>query len=260
MLTTAASYRMIASDMTRSLDTTAKKPDVARDTAYYLKNIGNVKSVDDFIADDRLFSYAMKAFGLKDMTYAKAFMRKVLNEGIDDPRSFANSLTDTRYRDFAETFNFKRYGETATLFQRAQQGTVDNYFRQTLEEDAGNQNEGVRLALYFKRKASSISSAYSILADRALLTVAQTALGISPAMSAADIDRQAEMIAARLDVEDLNDPAKLQKFIDRFLGLWEIANPSAPQTPVSLLIGQPIELGIKPDLLASLQSLKLGGR
>ena len=260
MLTTAASYRMIANDMARSLDAAAKKPDVARETAYYLGNIGNVKSIDDFLVDDRIFAYAMKAFGLKEMTYAKAFVRKVLNEGVDDPRSFANSLTDTRYRDFAEAFNFKRYGETATLFQRTQQGTVDNYFRQTLEEDAGNQNEGVRLALYFKRKASGISSAYSILADRALLTVVQTALGISPAMSAADIDRQAEMIAVRLDIEDLSDPAKLQKFIDRFLGLWEIANPSAPQTPATLLIGQPIEFGIRPDLLTSLQSLKLGGR
>ena len=98
MLTTAATYRMVANDLARSLDTTSKRPDVARETAYYLKNIGNVKSIDDFLGDDRLFAYAMKAFGLQDMSYAKAFMRKVLTEGIDDRRSFANSLTDVRYR------------------------------------------------------------------------------------------------------------------------------------------------------------------
>ncbi len=260
MLTTAATYRMIASDIGRSLSVTARKPDVARETAYYLKNIGTVKSIEDFLADDRLFAYAMKAFGLKDMTYAKAFMRKVLAEGIDDPNSFANKLSDSRYRNFAETFNFVRHGETTTLFQRTQQDTVDKYMRQTLEEDAGSQNEGVRLALYFQRKAPSISSAYGLLADPALLAVVQTALGLSPATATADIDRQAAMISQRLDVRDLKDPAKLQKFIDRFLALWEAASPNAARTPASLLIGQPIELGLRPDLLASLQSLKMGVR
>lgn len=258
MLTAAAGYRIIASDLSRSLETTAKKPEVARETAYYLEHIGSVRSIDDFLADSRLFNYAMKAFGLGEMTYAKAFMRKVLTEGIDNQRSFANSLVDRRYREFAEVFNFFRYGEATTSFQSAQQGTVDAYVRQSLEEDAGGQNEGIRLALYFQRKAPEISSAYSILGDRALLTVVQTAFGLSPATAAADIDRQAEMISERLDIEDLKDPTKLQKFIDRFISLWEVTNPSASPSS-AMLIGQPIEFGITPDLLATLQSLKLGG-
>lgn len=259
MLTAATGYRLIASDLTRSLAATAKKPDVARETAYYLANIGKVTSIDDFLADDRLFSYAMKAFGLGEMTYAKAFMRKVLSEGVDNRNSFANKLVDPRYRQFAETFNFARYGAITTSFQRTQQGTVDNYIRQTLEEDAGRQNEGIRLALYFQRKAPELSSVYGILADRALLTVVQTALGLSPSTSAADIDRQAEMIEKRLDVADFKDPVKLQKFIDRFISLWEWANPSARPNTAAIIIGQPIEFGIRPDLLATLQSLKLGG-
>lgn len=259
VLTAATGYRMIASDLDRSLATTAKRSDVARETEYYLANIGKVKSIDDFLADNRLFSYAMKAFGLGEMTYAKAFMRKVLSEGIDSQQSFANSLVDPRYRQFAAAFNFARYGELTTSFQRTQQGTVDGYVRQTLEEDAGRQNEGVRLALYFQRKAPEITSVYGILGDRALLSVVQTALGISPATSAADIDRQAEMISERIDIDDFKDPAKLQKFIDRFISLWEVANPSAQLSPAAILIGQPIEFGIRPDLLATLQSLKLGG-
>ena len=36
-----------------------------------------MKSIDDFMKDTRLYNYAMKAFGLDDMAYAKAFMRKV---------------------------------------------------------------------------------------------------------------------------------------------------------------------------------------
>jgi hypothetical protein len=261
LLTTLATYGVITSNLARSLETTAAKPQVAREADYYLANVGNVKSIDDFLADDRIFAFAMKAFGLGEVTYAKAFMRKVLAEGVDKSDSFANSLSDRRYREFAEAFNFVRYGDTATVFERTRQGTVDRYVRQTLEEDAGAQNEGVRLALYFERKASSIQSAYGILADAALLKVVQTALGLAAATSSADIDRQAEMITARLDLDDLKDPDKVERLLTRFATLWELGNaPALPtSTAASVLFAQPLEAGIGADLLASLQNLRLGG-
>jgi hypothetical protein len=257
--TTLLSYGMITRDLTRSLNATAAKPQVAREAAYYLANIGNVKSVDDFLGNSRLFNFAMKAYGLEDMAYAKAFMRKVLVEGSDKADSFANTLSDKRYRQFAADFNFARYGETATIFDRTRQGTVDKYVRQTLEEDAGAQNEGVRLALYFQRNAASISDAYSILADPALLKVVQTTLGIPAAASAMDIDRQAQDISARLDLDDLKDPAKLGKFLGRFANLWDLQNPST-QPSVPLALGtQTSVVEIGSDVLATLQNLRLGG-
>lgn len=261
MLTTLASYRLISTNLTRSLSTAAAQPQVARETEYYLANIENVKSIDDFMADDRLYNYAMKAWGLEDMTYAKAFMRKVLTEGIDSDKSFANSLSDSRYKEFAEAFNFARYGETTTIFDRTRQGTVDLYLRQTVEEDAGNQNEGVRLALYFDRKAEGITSAYSILADKALLQVVRTSLGLPETLSLLDIDRQADIINDRLDIEDFKDPQKLEAFLTGFAAKWEIDNPTTtPQSAASILIGQPIEASISVDLLSNIQNLKLGGR
>ena len=259
VLTTFSSYRLIAGDLPRSLASTAQRPQVARETEYYLARIGEVKSIDDFLGDSRLFGYAMKAFGLGEMTYAKAFIRKALAEGIDDPQSFANRLSDPRYRDLVSTFNFARYGAATTSFERVKQGTVDNYVRQTLEEDAGSRNEGARLALYFQRKAPGLKSAYGILADRALLTVVQTALGLPASSASADIDRQAEMISRRLDLADLKDPTKLQRFIDRFLSLWELATPAAPQSAPAVLVNQRASLGIAPSLLTSLQNLKLRG-
>ena len=109
MLTTLASYATITANLQRSLGVTAAKPQVARETEYYLAHIEDVKTIDDFLGDDRVFAYAMKAFGLEDMAYAKALMRKVLEGGIDKRDSFANSLADQRYRDFVATFDFVRY-------------------------------------------------------------------------------------------------------------------------------------------------------
>lgn len=259
MLSTIASYQLITSNMSRSLEQTLHKPDVSRDTEYYLAHIGEVASIDDFIGDYRLFSYAMKAHGLTDMTYAKAFMRKVLTEGISSSSSFANKLVDTRYREFAATFNFASLGEYATSTKNAQTGTVEKYVRQSLEEDAGADNEGVQLALYFERKASNITSVYQLLGDPALLKVAQTVLGISPLTASADIDKQAAMLGKGIDITDFQDPEKLRRFLQRFSVMWEMENGQAvsSNTP-SILINQPVEAGISADTLASLQNLKLG--
>jgi hypothetical protein len=257
--TTVSSYQLVAADLPRALANTRSEPTVAREAEYYLTHISQVKSIDDLLGDHRLFAFAMKAFGLEDMTYAKAFMRKVLSEGVDSNTAFARKLADTRYLEFAESFNFQRYGETATVFERTRQGTVDRYVRQVMEEDAGSQNEGVRLALYFARKAPTIANHYGILADVALLKVVQTALGISPATAALDIDKQAEMISSKLDIDDLKDPDKVARFLNRFASLWDLGQGSSTSAPPALLFAQPLELGIGSDLLSSLQNLKLGG-
>jgi hypothetical protein len=258
LIPTNISFKLISRDIDKSLERISEKPEVSREAAYYLANIRNVKSVDDLLKDDRLYRFAMTAFGMKDMIYAKAFMRKVLTEGADDQTSFALQLADPRFREFAEAFNFHRYGPTTTAFDRTQQGAVDRYVRLTLEEEAGNENEGVRLALYFERKSGTIRNAFSILADPALLKVTQIALGISPATAAADIEKQAKLINDKLQVEDLKDPAKLRKFLDRFTSLWELSNPAAVQNVPNLLLNQPLAGTMSPDTLMRLQSFKPG--
>lgn len=260
MLSASLSYRLIAQDLPKSLARTAASPAVARETAYYQANIGKVKSIDDFLADKRLYTYAMKAYGLADMTYAKGFVRKLLQGGVEDGAALANKLTDSRYKDFAAAFDFAKYGAYATTFASANKDTTDAYIRQNLETEAGSQNDGARLALYFQRKASSITSAYGILADKALSQVVRTALGISPATASADIDLQAATIKSRLDIKDLQDPAKVAKFLTRFTARWEIDNPSTASTVPNILVGQTSSAGIGTDLLFSLQNLRLGGR
>ena len=257
MVSTLVNYNAITRDLERSLQRVQAQPMVQRESDYYLENIEKVKSVEDFIGNDRLYRYAMKAFGLEDMAYAKAFMVKVLEGGIDDSDSFANSLNDQRYREFAETFNFARFGEDTTVFDRTRQGTVDRYLRQTLEENAGDQNEGVRLALYFERKAPDIESFYSILADSALAKVVRTSLSLPDSFALLDVDKQVEIFERSLDIEDFKDPEALSEFLTRFTSMWEIANPTSATLPnTAILFGQPAELGISTDLLLTMQKLK----
>jgi hypothetical protein len=258
LTTTYTSYQLITKDMTSSIERIAKKSDVSRETEYYLSKIGDVKSVDDFMADTRLYNYALKAHGLEDMAYAKAFIRKVLTEGVSSDDAFAKKLSDTRYSNLASSLNFEAHGTAATSFTAAQKGVVDKYMRQTLEEDAGNENTGVRLALYFDRTASTIKSGMDILADEALAQVVRTALGIPSEVAASDVDKQAAYLEKVLDIEDFQDPEKVGKFLERFTAMWELENPSDNYDPLAVF-GTSSGYGISSDLLISLNSLKLGG-
>jgi hypothetical protein len=258
LLTTTVSYRMIASDLTKSLDITANEPTVSLDTKYYLAHIGAVKSIDDLLKDTRLFKYAMTAFGLQDMATAKAFMRKVLTEGVSDPKSFANSLTDQRFVDFATTFNFAANGADATSFASAQQGVVDKYIRQTMETDAGADNQGVQLALYFQREAPSVKSAYGLLADPALWQVVKTTFGFPDAMANAPIEAQAAAVNAQLNIADLSDPAKLDKLLTRFTATWDATQVTAAD-PVLVLFDQSSAPTVDSSLIEALNTLRTGG-
>lgn len=255
MTSTYASYTMVSRDLTRSLKAVQGQPAVQREVDYYLAKIGSIKTVDEFVSNRRILNFAMTAFGLQDMAYAKAFVRKILNEGQDDPAAFVNKLTDKRYLELAKTFDFKRYGEATTAFGAAQTGVSSLYVRQTMEAQAGIDNEGVRLALYFQRNAGNLGTATEILTDRALTQVAKTVLRLPDSFSLIDIDRQIAIFEERLDVADFKEPAKLNQFLKRFAALWDVDNASASQSPVLSLFAQSAGVGISDSVMASLAKL-----
>jgi hypothetical protein len=230
---------------------------VKNETNFYLANIVKVKSVGELMANERVLTYAMAAYGLDSATEDMDYIEEILEGGTRDPKSPANVATDRNYAAFAAAFDFEGLGETATTYNRAQQPAIDKYMRQTLEENAGAQNEGVRLALYFERKAPGLTSFYEVLADPALATVIRTALGLPESFASADIDKQVQLFESKLDIADFSDPEALGKFLTRFTSLWEVDNPtSTAQTSVSVLFSQPVEFGVSTDLLFAIQSMR----
>lgn len=259
MLTTSATYRLLTRNLDRTLKQTSAEKPVALETAYYLKTIGSIKSIDDFVKNTRVFTYAMNAFGLSDMASAKAFMRKVLTEGVADSKSFANKLADDRFVAFAKTFSFATTGADTTQSTGAQQGVVDKYIRQTLETQEGADNEGVRLALYFQRTAPTVKTAYGLLGDAALWKVVKTVFGFPDEMANADIDKQAAAVTARLNVADLKDPAKLDKLITRFTAIYDATETSVQDPRLALFSTDSPQASVDLSLIMTLKALKHGG-
>src|SRR5688500_11338607 len=106
MVSTYLSYDLVNRDIQGSLNRISKQTQISNEAKYYQDNIGKITNIDEFLDDYRLFSYAMTAHGLEEMIYAKAFMKQVLESDLSDDNSFANRLTDERYKNIAAAYNF----------------------------------------------------------------------------------------------------------------------------------------------------------
>ena len=229
MLSALQSIQMIDNNLARSQATTASDPVVKRETNYYLAHIGSIKTSKDFVKNYQLFSYAMTAYGLSDMTYAKSMMQKVMDGGVTNTKSLANEMSDVRFKVFAAAFNFGDKGATATSSATNNRTTTSMFVEQTLENNVGQQNQGAQLALYFQRQAPNIKSGLQILGDKALFQFVQTAFGIPPVVSSNALDQAAKNIESRVNMANLKDPAKVQKMVTRFAAMWDAQN-SDPTT------------------------------
>lgn len=258
---------------------TEMDPKVQRETAFYLANVDKIRTIEDFLKSGRVFGYAMRAFGLEDLIGSKGMIRKVLQSDLADPSSYARRLSDERFRALASAFNFRELGEDATRLSTVRGPVADAYKRQVMEITAGGEDEGVRLALNFRRSISTMvlptagrgltaeaakaNGIMKFLAEPALATVVRTATGLSADTARSAIDSQVRALAGRFDPATLQaNPKALDAFLNRFVARWSVTDTGssgAPTSPALALFTN--ETGAATEsLLLSLQSLRLGGR
>jgi hypothetical protein len=208
------------------------------ESTYYASTIGTIRTADDLLKDQRLVDYTLSAYGLSKANLTTAALKKILTSDPLDPASYVNQPENAKYRPLAVAFNFDSKGNPVDVPASQVQdrgnlvATTDGYVEQTMEMQAGDQSDGARLALYFLKKASSITSPLQLLADKALLQFTQTALGLPSTMSQADIDTQVDMITDKLNIADLQDPTKLNKLISQFAALYDVTNSTSSDSPI----------------------------
>jgi Protein of unknown function (DUF1217) len=231
--TTLSAYLTVANNLSQWQTMTAKTAAVQTATQYFENNIGSVTSAQQLVDNPRLFNYAMTAFGLSDMTYAKGLMEKVLQQGVTSSTALANTLDNSNIYAFAKAFDFADNGSATTSSSSLVNQVVNKYIENSLETSQGQQDPGVQLALYFQANAPSVTSVYQILADKNLLTVVQTALGVSSMTGLEPIDTQAQMLTSKLNLTDFQNPTKLQSFIERFCAEYDASNNTSGATTSS---------------------------
>ncbi|HYG86981.1 MAG TPA: DUF1217 domain-containing protein [Azospirillum sp.] len=256
-MTTLQDFRQVARNQERYDQMMRKRPDIQRNIAYFEANIGKVTSTEEFLKDDKLYRFVMEAFDLGSQIFARGLIRKVLNEGVDDPNSTANRMTDPKFRQMAAVLRFKEADGAALQLPSVVKAIVDRYVQVNLEESSEETNPALRLALYFKRKAPSINNWYQVLGDRALQKVIFTVLDIPDQSAAHDIDKLKATIEKRLDINDLKSPEKVDALLERFAAMYDMRNGAPTTSAGSLPAIGPLQrrasiISIDPSITATL--------
>lgn len=242
------SYRMEAPRLGEKLG--ARVDD---DVAAFYSGLDAIRSADDLLANWQVLSVGLRAFDLGHLIgQEKAVVAALKGDARALP--LASAADRANFAALKEIFAFGSDGSpTVAPLVRDAQKTVDAYIRQVLEVDIGSEDNNVRLALNFQRRASEVKTAYDILADEALAAVIRTAFGIPAESASADIDAQARLITSQFNIEDLQDPEKVDKLIRRFLLLADVE--AGANSPLLALFGDGGQVDITEDLLQARQAL-----
>lgn len=235
------------------------KEKATEEASYYTKQMQDISTVSEFLADDRLVDIVLKSKGIDPKDVSADFMKQLFASDLDDPESFANQQADHRFTEIVASFNFDAKGnianrETGVQGRYGQMMTEYLYLQQSLEEQVGEDSNGARLALYFKRMMPEINTAYDILGDTALLTVFRTTFSLPAEMSSMDLEKQKALIEKNMDFAELQDPEKLEKFITRFTAMYDLENDTSSSPIMALFNGS--TGGVSADTLLSIAQLK----
>ncbi|MGX1322952.1 hypothetical protein AB7M17_006405 [Bradyrhizobium sp. USDA 377] len=208
----------------------AVREQAQKDATSYQEAIAGIDSVSELLANRKMVDFILVAKGLDPKKVSTDYLKKIFASDLNNPKSFANTESDHRFAEIAASFNFDSKGNVARLAMVGPQKQVQlretqaNYLQQSLEQQQGDTNPGVRLALYFQRKAGEITSAYDILADKALSEVFRTTFNLPDSMASMPIDQQAKFVDRFMKIKDLSDPAKVEKLLGRFSAMYDVKN------------------------------------
>jgi hypothetical protein len=145
------------------------------------------------------------------------FRRIGITSNLSDPKSLANTLTDSRWKTLAHTYDFAANGLKPIQDPKTLATIANGYAQVTWRHTQDTVTPGLSNALAFKAKASTISSVDQILGDPVLRDVVTTALGVPKQIAFQTLGAQEQAISTRIDLKKFQDPKFVEGFVQRYL-------------------------------------------
>ena len=235
VISASLGYQLVESSLDKQQAAFENSGPVQNDINYFKTAIAKVTSADDLVKNYRLLKFTLTAFGLDSQINSQALIKKVLDSDLSDSDSLANKLVDPRFRQLAQAFNFAAGAASKVQDSSFVDGIVQNYVTAAFEQNAAQTNPGIRLALYFKRMAPTITNWYQVLGDVPLYNVMKTTFNVSALGPSDDVDKQAAFLEKRIGIANLQDPKFVDRFVSRFLASYDQANDTSSSSIASLV-------------------------
>jgi len=232
----------------------AKAPMAQRDEAHFREKIGKIGSAADLVADRQLLRVALTAFGLADDLANRAFIQRILESDLTDPRSFANRLSDKRYAEMARAFGFAAADGPKTAAPGFADKTIRAFHARQFEIAVGEQDESMRMALSLKRDLGELAAGtmsdeakwFRVLGTPSMRKVFESAFQLPKGFGQIDLDRQVGILMDRTrrvfgegGLAQFTDPEKMNALTRRFFvgeQLREIQANAGPSAVLTLLM------------------------
>ncbi|MBN8875518.1 MAG: DUF1217 domain-containing protein [Rhodospirillales bacterium] len=202
---------------TRQVAITAKQPDVKLAVDAFRRGVAKATSVETLLSDPAVMKVLLRANGLGDQAGYTALAKRALLSDLNDPKSLANTLSDTRWKAVAKTYDFANKGLSVIKDAKVQQAIADGYAEITWRETLDRQTPGLSNALTFRAQAAKVESVYDILGDKVLRDVVTKALGVPAQIAFQPLEAQAKAITSRLDLAKLKDAKFVENVAHRYL-------------------------------------------
>lgn len=218
------------------------QPTVVRDLVTFSEDITSIKSVEDLMKNRVVLNMVLSAFQLESEIDKPALVEKILTEPPTDSESLVNRLAEPRWTKLAQAIY--PLNSDPDFFQKQENvdAILTGYKTNEYEKFQGENADGVREAMYFKRLAGDIESVTQIIADKALMKVVRVGLGLPESFQGLSFDQQLARLERMIDIEDFKDPEKIDGMIDRFLIFTQVNNNDPTANPM-LSLFQPIGNG-----------------
>lgn len=221
-------------------------PTSQREATYFRDRIGGIETADQLVADRRLLSVALAAFGLEGDINNRAFLQKILEGGTFRPDSLGNRLADKRYLEFARAFGFGDFSVPNTKKSDFADKILSAYGERRFETAVGAQNSDMRLALNARRELADIAGKrlsetgkwLTMLGSPPLRSLLQTAFALPQSFAGVDLDKQIVILKDRAtsligssDPAVFSNPDNVEKVIRLFLVRSEAQSSSNSAAP-----------------------------
>ncbi|MFL5287685.1 MAG: DUF1217 domain-containing protein [Rhodopila sp.] len=209
--------RQAEQNKTQLVKATAARPDARTAIAAFTKAVNSAKSVTQLLSNPAVMNVLLTANGMSDQIGYTALATRAVTSNLSDSKSLANTLSDTRWKTLAQTYNFATNGLKSIQNATAIAKIADAYATAVWQKNEDSVTPGLSNALAFKAQASSITSVDQILGNTTLRTVVTTALGIPKQIAFQSLTAQEKAISTRLDVTKFQDPKFVESFVQRYL-------------------------------------------
>jgi hypothetical protein len=214
----SVAYRIAERQGEKGFNAFTNRNDVQKDVDRGLKALEKVTSVDDLFKNYRALEFVTTALGIGNRLSSPGLLKRALLSDPEDDKSLINALNSASLKNAQSSLKLRENGVATLKSESFLNELVDSFKRTRYEQNIATDNPEVTKARYFKNNIKDATdNIFEILGDTVLRDVVTRTLGLPLEIAVQPVETQARAVTTRLDITRFNDPAFVDKFIQRYL-------------------------------------------